>query len=139
MRSIVNVLIIEENENYNIQLIKALKQSIHFIQQDERFQLVFHSFTDTTECISKIKSNALGVNDLIAFVDFNPEDDLTTNYIISLLKKQLNNTLIVLLSQTKSAEEHSNNTQHDYLVVKDKYAPALCRLYLDQIIDNKFL
>ena len=28
---------------------------------------------------------------------------------------------------------------NDFCVIKDTFAPALCRLYLDQFIENKFL
>ena len=59
--------------------------------------------------------------------------------IIKLLKKENTNTLAVLLSQSNSAEEIRIQNNYDFFVVKDTFAPALCRLYLDQFIENKFL
>ncbi|MBP1669284.1 MAG: hypothetical protein H6Q21_1650, partial [Bacteroidetes bacterium] len=44
-----------------------------------------------------------------------------------------------LLSQSKAVEEKSNRAHPDFIVTKDTLAPALCRLYLEQFIENKFL
>jgi hypothetical protein len=59
--------------------------------------------------------------------------------IIRLLKKENNNTLAVLLSQSRAVEDRSTQNNYDFFVIKDTFAPALCRLYLDQFIENKFL
>jgi hypothetical protein len=59
--------------------------------------------------------------------------------IIRLLKKENNNTLAVLLLQSRIIEERSTQNNYDFFVIKDTFAPALCRLYLDQYIENKFL
>jgi len=55
------------------------------------------------------------------------------------LKKENINTLAVLLSQSRIVEERSLQNNYDFFVIKDTFAPALCRLYLDQYIENKFL
>jgi hypothetical protein len=44
----------------------------------------------------------------------------------------------VLLSQSKTVVEKGKDTPYDYFVVKDKFAPALCGLYLQQYIENKY-
>jgi hypothetical protein len=60
-------------------------------------------------------------------------------HIIKLLKEQNNGTMAILLSQSKGMEEKSSLAHPDYIVMKDNLAPALCRLYLEQFIENKFL
>jgi hypothetical protein len=58
--------------------------------------------------------------------------------IIKLMKKENSNTLAILLSQSQAVEEKSTLNNYDFCVIKDTFAPALCRLYLDQYIENKF-
>jgi membrane glycosyltransferase len=66
-------------------------------------------------------------------------DGISGSQIIRLLKKENSNTLAVLLSHSDSVEERSTRNNYDFYVIKDTFAPALCRLYLDQYIENKFL
>jgi hypothetical protein len=42
------------------------------------------------------------------------------------------------MSQSKGVREKVKLPYYDYFVVKDKFAPALCSLYLKQFIENKF-
>ena len=127
-----------DNEYYNNLIFNALQQSIHFIQQEVKYQLVLHSFIDSLECIRKIESRLFIDNEVIAFVDYNMGNGITGAQIIRLLKKENSNTTAILLSQSKNIEEKSIHDNHDYIVIKDTFAPALCRLYLDQYIENKF-
>jgi CheY-like chemotaxis protein len=138
MKKTINVLVVEDNEYYNNLIFNALQQSIHFIQQEAKYQLVLHSFIDSLECIRKIESRVFIDNEVIAFVDYNMGNGITGAQIIRLLKKENSNTTAILLSQSKNIEEKSSRDYHDYFVIKDTFAPALCRLYLDQYIENKF-
>lgn len=138
MRKIINVLVVEDNEYYNNLIFNALQQSTHFVQQKVKYQLVLHAFIDSDDCIRQIKSREFMDDDVIAFVDYNMGNGITGAQIIRLLKKENSNTLAVLLSQSKTVEERSNLNNHDYFVIKDTFAPALCRLYLDQYIENKY-
>jgi CheY-like chemotaxis protein len=138
MKKTINVLVVEDNEYYNNLIFNALQQSIHFIRQEVKYQLVLHSFIDSLECIRKIESRVFIDNEVIAFVDYNMGNGITGAQIIRLLKKENSNTTAILLSQSKNTEEKSSRDYHDYFVIKDTFAPALCRLYLDQYIENKF-
>lgn len=138
MKKIVNVLVIEDNRYCNNLISKALLQSVLFTDRKGKYQLSLHSFIDPIECIRKIKSGELTDKDIIAFVDYYMGNGITGTSIIDLLKKQCNDSMIVLLSPSKVvAEEHVYNND-GYFVIKDIFAPALCRLYLEQFIDNKF-
>ncbi len=139
MKEIINILVVEDNEYYNNLISSALKKSIHFTHHDKRYKLMLYSYTDFFECIMKIRSNELSEKELIAFVDYNLGDEITGDQIISLLKKQNSSTIGVLLSHSDISEGQKDQYRYDYLVKKDIYTPALCRLYLDQFIDNKFL
>ena len=75
---------------------------------------------------------------MIAFVDHNMGNGITGAHIIRLLKKGNNNTLAILLSQSEAPDDKSNLKNHDFFVIKDTFAPALCRLFLDQYIENNF-
>jgi CheY-like chemotaxis protein len=139
MKKTINVLVVEDNEYYNNLIYNALQQSTHFIQQKVNYKLVLHSFVDSGECIRKINSHEFINNDLIAFVDYYMGNGITGAQIINLLKKENSNAMAVMLTQSKTLEEKNKINNYDYFVIKDIFAPALCRLYLDQYIENKFL
>lgn len=139
MTQTVNVLVVEDNEYYNNLIYNALQQSIHFVKRKMKYKLVLHSFVDSSDCMQKIESKQFVENDVIAFVDNNMDHGTTGAQIIRLLKKENINTLAVLLSQSRTVEERSLQNNYDFFVIKDIFAPALCRLYLDQYIENKFL
>lgn len=139
MNQTVNVLVLEDNEYYNNLIFNALQQSIHFVQKKLKFRLILHSFTDSSDFMNKIESHEFVENDVVAFVDHNMGNGVTGAQIIKTLKKINSNVLAVLLSQSKSVEERSLQNNYDFFVIKDTFAPALCRLYMDQYIENKFL
>ncbi|MGA2405946.1 MAG: response regulator [Bacteroidales bacterium] len=139
MKKTINVLVVEDNEYYNNLIFNALQQSAHFFQQEVNYQLVLHSFIDSHECMRTIESREFMDDDVIAFVDYNMGNGITGSQIIRLLKKENSSARAVLLSQSKNIEEKNTNNNYDFFVIKDTFAPALCRLYLDQYIENKFL
>lgn len=139
MKQTVNILVVEDNEYYNNLIFNALQQSIYFVNRKMKYKLVFHSFVDSTDCMRKIDSREFNNDDIIAFVDNRLDKGTNGSQIIGRLKKENSNTLAVLLSQSTFIEERSLQNNYDFFVVKDTFAPALCRLYLDQYIENKFL
>jgi CheY-like chemotaxis protein len=139
MKKTINVLVVEDNEYYNNLIFNALQQSAHFFQQEVNYHLVLHSFIDSHECMQTIESREFMDDDVIAFVDYNMGNGITGSQIIRLLKKENSSARAVLLSQSKNIEEKNTNNNYDFFVIKDTFAPALCRLYLDQYIENKFL
>ena len=139
MAQTVNVLVVEDNEYYNSLIFNALQQSTYYVKRKMNYKLVLHSFVDSDACIEKIESRQFIDNDVIAFVDNKMDKGVSGAQIIKLLKQENCNTLAVLLSQTRSIEERSLQNNYDFYVIKDTFAPALCRLYLDQYIENKFL
>jgi hypothetical protein len=139
MKQTVNILVVEDNEYYNNLIFNALQQSIYFVNRKMKYKLVFHSFVDTTDCMRKIDSREFNNDDVVAFVDNRLDKGINGSQIIGRLKKENSNTLAVLLSQSALIEERSLQNNYDFFVVKDTFAPALCRLYLDQYIENKFL
>lgn len=138
MEQKINVLVFEDNEYYNNIIFNALQQSTHFVQREMKYQLVLHSFVDPSDCMRKIVSREFIDNDVIAFVDYNMGNEISGAQIIGQLKKENSNTLAILLSQSRAIEERSIHNNYDFCVIKDTFAPALCRLYLDQFIENKF-
>jgi CheY-like chemotaxis protein len=139
MKQKINILVVEDNEYYNNLIFNALQQSAHFVQKKLKYQLILHSFVDSNYCMQKIESREFVDNDVVAFVDHNMGNGISGAQIIRQLKKENSNTLAVLLSQSRSVEERSTQNNYDFCVIKDTFAPALCRLYLDQFIENKFL
>jgi len=139
MKKTINVLVVEDNEYYNKLLFNALQQSTHFIRKGVEYRLVLHSFISSAECIRKIKSAEFIDDNVIAFVDYYMGNGITGSHIINLLKRQNVNAQAVLLSQSMNIAVKNTLSNHDFFVVKDTFAPALCRLYLDQYIENKFL
>jgi CheY-like chemotaxis protein len=139
MKQKINILVVEDNEYYNSLIFNALQQSTHFVKRKMKYKLVIHSFVDSFDCMKKIESREFIDNDVVAFVDYNMDNGVSGAQIIKLLKKENSNTLAVLLSQSRTVEERSLQNNYDFYVIKDTFAPALCRLYLDQFIENKFL
>jgi CheY-like chemotaxis protein len=135
----VNVLVVEDNEYFNSLIYNALQQSTHFVNRKMKYKLVLHSFIDSRECVQKIESREFDNNGLIAFVDNKTDNGISGAQIIKLLKKENTNTMAILLSQSRVMEDRSVQNNYDYFIIKDTFAPALCRLYLDQYIENKFL
>jgi hypothetical protein len=138
MKETVNILVVEDNEYYNNLIFNALQQSANFVQKKLNLKLILHSFTNPLDFIKKIESKEFKENDVVAFVDHNIGNGVSGAQIIKILKKINNNVLAVLLSQSKAVEERSVQNNYDFYVIKDTFAPALCRLYLDQYIENKF-
>ena len=138
MKKTINVLVIEDNEYYNNLLSNALQQSINSILLGGEYRLILRSFTNAAEYIRRIKSQELECSDAIVFLDYYLGNGINAAHIIRLLKEQSCDTMVVLLSQSKSVKENNNLTHYDYFVLKDNLAPALCSLYLRQFIENKF-
>ena len=138
MKQKINILVVEDNEYYNNLIFNALQQSTHFFQKKMKYQLILQSFVDSSDFMQKIESREFADNDVVAFVDHNMGNGISGAQIIRSLKKENSNTLAVLLSQSRNIEERSIQNNYDFYVIKDIFAPALCRLYLDQFIENKF-
>ena len=139
MKQKINVLVIEDNEYYNSLILNALRQSIHFVQSKMKYQMVLHSFIDSSHFMKQIESHEFIENNVIAFVDQYMGNGISGSQIIKQLKNENSNTFAVLLSQSPDIEERSTQNNYDFCVIKDTFAPAFCRLYLDQFIENKFL
>jgi hypothetical protein len=139
MKQKINILVVEDNIYYNNLIFNALQQSTHFVQKKVKYQLILQSFVDYSDFMQKIESREFADNDVVAFVDYNLGNGISGAQMINSLKKENSNTLAVLLSQSRTIEERSIKNNYDFYVIKDTFAPALCRLYLDQFIENKFL
>jgi hypothetical protein len=139
MKKTIDVIVVEDNEYYNNLIYNTLQQSTYFFKHELKYKLILHSFLDSQECIKKIESREFRDNYIIAFVDSNAGRGITGTQIIKLLKNENSNTMAVLLSQSKNPVAENPVHDYDYFVIKDTFAPALCRLYLDQYIENKFL
>ncbi len=137
MKKKINVLVVEDNEYYNQLLTGALTKSIRSLPGNSRFEMSFHSFTDSQECVKKIKSHRLSYDDTIAFVDYYLGNGINGEHIQKILKEQNNDTLVILLSQSKNIKQKTKQNNSSYFVVKDAFAPALCCLYLEQYLESK--
>ena len=132
------MLVIEDNEYYNNLLSNAIKQSVSSLLLKGKYQLVLRSFTDANDYIRKVKSKEIECNNTIVFVDYYLGEGINASHVIKMLKALSCDTMVVLISQSKAVKEKSINIPYDYFVVKDNFAPALCGLYLQQFIENKF-
>jgi CheY-like chemotaxis protein len=138
MKKTIKVLVIEDNEYYNNLLSNAIQQSVNPILAKGNYQLVLRSITDVNEYIRKIKSKELECDYTAVFIDYYLGDEINAGHVIKLLKELSGDAMVVLLSQSKSISEKSDQIPFDYFVVKDKFAPALCGLYLQQYLENKY-
>jgi len=138
MKKTIKVLVIEDNEYYNNALSNAIQQSVNPILAKGNYQLVLRSFTNAAEYIRKIKSNELECDYTAVFVDYHLGEGINAGHVIELIKEHSGDALVVLISQEQTVREKSDKVSYDYFVVKDKFAPALCGLYLQQYIENKY-
>ena len=138
MKETISVFVIDDNEYYNNVLSNAIQQSVNSLLFKGKHKLVLYSFTDANEYVRRIKSNELDCTDTIVFVDYYLGDDINASQVIDLLKEHSENTMVVLMSQSKAVKDISTSLPYDYFVVKDNFAPAMCSLYLKQYIENKF-
>lgn len=138
MKKSINVLVVEDNKYYNEMLSTALRQTIVSKKGQRDFRYNLLSFTDAGECITRIKSSKFPGTDSIAFVDYYLGKGINGTHVIKILKELPVSTTIVLISQSKSVRGKIYEGTYDYFVLKDKSAPALCCLCLEQYLDNKF-
>jgi DNA-binding NtrC family response regulator len=138
MKKTIKVLVIEDNEYYNNLLSNAIQQSVNPMLAEGNYQLVLRSFTDANEYIRKIKSKELECDYTAVFIDYYLGEGINAGHVIKLLKEHSSDAMVVLLSQEKPIKGKSDLVPYDYFVIKDKFAPALCGLYLQQYIENKY-
>jgi len=137
MRKSISIIVVEDDKYYNELLSGALKRSINYMRKRSVYHLALYSFTDSWKCIRKIKSGELIQHDTIAFVDYYLGDGINGAHIIKLIREQNKNATVVLISQSRMIEEKRNKNQNEYFMIKDSTTPALCRLHLEQFIENK--
>lgn len=137
MKRIINVLVVEDNDYYNDLLVKTLKTARIAPEPEHKCHITINPFTDSMQCISKIRAGTFDNSDIIAFVDYYMGDGITGSHIIRLLKKHYHYSHVIMLSQSKAVSGKECSSMHDFFVFKDAHAPALCRLYLEQFIENK--
>jgi response regulator of citrate/malate metabolism len=138
MKKTINVLVIEDNEYYNNMLSNAIKQSVNPLLLKGKHQLVLRSFTDPNEYIRKLKAKELECDNTIIFLDYYLGEGMNASHIIKTIRELSCDIMVVLLSRSKEVKDKISQIPYDYFVVKDHFAPALCSLYLQQYIENKF-
>ena len=132
MKQKINILVVEDNEYYNSLIFNALQQSTHFVERKMKYQLVLHSFVDSSDCIRKIESREFIDNDVIAFVDYNMGNGVSGAQIIRLLKKENCNTLAVLLLTHELWKKEAPRTTTIFLLLRTH----LHLLFADFILIN---
>lgn len=138
IKETINVVVIEDDEYYNNLISNAIHQGVSPFLLKGKFQLVLRSFTDAAEYMRKLRSLELKCDHTVVFVDYYLGNGINAAHIIKLLKEFSSEAMVVLLSQSKAVKERTGQIPFDYFVVKDRFAPALCCLYLQQYIENKY-
>ncbi len=139
MKKTVRILLLEDNPYFNNLLLQELRNCVNGDRFRLDFRFMFHTFTDACELIIRLKSQDFKDNYSIAFIDYYLGNGINGSHIIKMLKEQTAETAIVLLSQSKQVKEKINPSSYDFFVPKDSSAAALCRLCLEQYLENKFL
>ncbi|HOW09996.1 MAG TPA: hypothetical protein PLX08_09355 [Bacteroidales bacterium] len=138
MKNKINVLVIEDNEYYGNLLANAIQNSINPFLERGDFQLVIHTFTNAAEYIRKVESGKIKCDYNAVFIDYFLGEGISADDVINTLKKQSCNAMIVLMSHSKDVKEKYDFINYNYFVVKDRFAPSLCGLYLQQYIEDKY-
>ncbi len=138
IKETINVVVIEDDEYYNNLISNALHQAISPLLFKGRFRLVIRSFTSAAEYMKKIRSGELSCDHTVVFIDYYLGNGITADHVVKLLKDLSGDISVILLSQAKSVREKIHEMSYDYFVLKDRFAPALCSLYLQQYVENKY-
>jgi len=139
MKKTVRILLLEDNQYFNCLLLQELRNCVNGDRFRTEFRFIFHTFTDTCDFIARLKSPDFKDAYSIAFIDYFLGDGINGSHIIKMLRERSAGTSIVLLSQSKSVKEEVSPSSYDYFVTKDNSAVALCRLCLEQFLENKYL
>ena len=138
MKQKINVVVIEDDEYYNNLLSNAIQQSVNPFLLNGKYQLVLRSFTNAGDFIRKLRSGELRCDNSAVFMDYYLGEGINASHVIKLMTELTDDSMVVLLSQSKTVREKIKQVPHDYFVVKDRFAPALCSLYMKQYIENKY-
>ena len=125
-------------EYYGNLLANAIHNSINPFLERGDFQLVLHTFTNASEYIRKVESGKIKCDYNAVFIDYFLGEGVNADDVIDTLKKKSCDAMIVLLSQSKDLKEKYDFVNYNYFVVKDRFAPSLCGLYLQQYIEDKY-
>ncbi len=139
MKKTVRILLLEDNPYFNNLLLQELRNCVNGDRFRLNFRFMFHTFTDACDLIIRLKSQDFKDNYSIAYIDYYLGNGINGSHIIKMLKEQSAQTAIVLLSQSKKVKEKINPSSYDFFVPKDSSAAALCRLCLEQYLENKYL
>lgn len=138
MKKKIKVLIIEDNEYYSNLLSNAIQQSLNPLLIKGEFQVVLRTFTNAADYMIKIRSGHIDCDYTAVFIDYYLGGGINGDHVIRLLKEQSSDALVIMLSEDPAVNDKIDLIPYDYFVVKDRYAPALCGLYLQQYIENKY-
>ena len=138
MKKNIIVLVVEDNEYFNKLLSRALKEKIKSIKTNNDFRISFYSFSEPVECINKLRSGEFRGSEFVVYIDYYLGNGITGLHIIRMLIEQSSGLTVTLLSNSKSVKEKVNSAWYHYFVLKDNTAPALCCLYLEQYLENKY-
>jgi len=138
LKTDINILVVEDS-SWFIDLLKTeLKRCSEVLWIRENFRFIFHSYTDVTNVIPKLKIRSSKNSYSIAYLDYYLGQAINASHIIKLVKEHSPEAEIVLFSQSKNVADKVDRKLYDFFILKDESTPALCRLYLEQYLENKF-
>ena len=139
MKKIVRILVVEDNRYFNCLLLQELRNCVNSDRFRTQFRFIFHTFTDTCDFEARLNSPDLNDAYSIAFIDYYLGNEINGSHILKMLRERSAGTSIVLLSQSKSVKDEVSPASYDYFVPKDSSTVALCRLCLEQFLENRYL
>jgi hypothetical protein len=137
MKKNVRILLLEDDLHFNNLLLGELKKCVKADRFTKNFSFMFHSYANAGELIHRLKCSDLRDDYSVAFIDYYLGSGINGSHIIGMLKEQYAETAIVLISQSKNVKEKISPSRYDYFVTRDSSAAALCRLCLEQYLENK--
>lgn len=138
----VDLFVIEDNEVFCRLLVKDLERCVEQMYIRSRFDVNICSYVNSEAYMDSIKNKGPVNNDTIAFIDYYLGNGVNGVHILKLLKDHYKNLQVVLMSRLPQVKDKINNKVDEninlHFIVKDEYTPAVCRIFLENYLENLY-
>ena len=135
----IDLLIVEDNEAFNLLLEKELSDYLNQKQVKEKFRISMFSFYNSDECIQTIRKRPPD-KDTISFIDFYLGDAINGLHVLKLLNERNKNIQVVMMSRSPHVKEKMQHLKDEntnlHFLVKDEYTPAMCKMLLETFLES---
>lgn len=135
----IDLLIVDDNEAFNMLLEHELSEYLKQKTVKYKFQVNILTFVSSEDCIQSIKKRPQNKH-TITFLDYYLGEAINGFHVLKLLREQNHNMQIIIMSRSqhvKDKVEYLNGENINLnFIVKDEYTPAMCKILLENYLEN---